>query len=256
MDPEGQLQTKPELIPANFCFKIGIDGNPTANIDSSIVNKQFKQSLRSKEIFELEFKRTLSKYLNEIKESVSKTGSGVWTDKIETESKKLDNKKRKQQDVEEETISQDLVQLEVIGEWTEKDATIIKMSRQEYYGRIPHSHRTPITPIIADPIYRNPNSFESMIEIFREMKKKNPLRKWFAVVMDGVPYVLGLKVIAWSMICEECGECVFKDAGRTKHIKARHEKAQKAPTFKLEFGNLLLIPGGGHIFMNVSYQSS
>ena len=152
MDPEGQLQTKPELIPANFCFKIGIDGNPTANIDSSIVNKQFKQSLRSKEIFELEFKRTLSKYLNEIKESVSKTGSGVWTDKIETESKKLDNKKRKQQDVEEETIGQDLIQLEVIGEWTEKDATIIKMSRQEYYGRIPHSHRTPITPIIADPI--------------------------------------------------------------------------------------------------------
>ena len=198
--------------------------------------------------------RTLTKYLHEVKESVSRSESGIWTDKIEIESKKVPEKKRKQQVTEEEDDQdvQERVSMEVIGEWNEKDATIIKLTRQEYYGRIPHSHRPPIAPIIADPILRNPNSFESMIEIFREIQKKNPLRKWVAIVMDGVPYVLGLKVIAWNKICQECGETVFKDIGMNKHIKAKHEKALKAPTFKLEFGNLLLIPGGGHIFMNVS----
>ena len=68
------------------------------------------------------------------------------------------------------------------------------MTRLKYYGRIPHNHRSPIAPNIADPIYRNPNSFESMIEIFREIQWKNKLRKWIAIVMDGVPYVLGIMV--------------------------------------------------------------
>ena len=199
----------------------------------------------------------MTKYLNEVKESISRTESGTWTDKIEIECKKVPLKKRKQT-TEDDNIKEahETVSVDVVGEWKEKDATIIKISRTEYYGRIPHNHRPPITPSIADPIYRNPNSFDSMIEIFREIQKKNELRKWFAIVMDGVPYVLGLKVIAWSMICVECGECVFKESGKSKHIKTKHEKEAKFPTFKLEFGNILLIPGGGHIFMNVSsFQS-
>ena len=101
--------------------------------------------------------------------------------------------------MDEENQYQDRLSLEVVGEWKEKGATIMKLSREEYYGRIPHNHRPPIAPLIADPIFRNPNSFDSMIEIFRDILKKNVMRKWVAIVMDGVPYVLGLKVIAWSM---------------------------------------------------------
>ena len=196
----------------------------------------------------------MSKYLKEVKESVSCTESGTWTDNIEIECKKVPLKKRKQQTAEDDNTQDapDTVSVDVVGDWKEKDATIIKLSRTQYYGRIPHNHRPPIAPVIADPIYRNPNSFDSMIEIFRDIQKKNVLRKWFAVVMDGVPYVLGLKVIAWSMICEECSESVFKESAKIKHIKTKHEKATKPPTFILEFGNILLIPGGGHIFMNVS----
>ena len=150
--------------------------------------------------------------------------------------------------MDEENQYQDRLSLEVVGEWKEKGATIMKLSREEYYGRIPHNHRPPIAPLIADPIFRNLNSFDSMINIL----KKNVMRKWVAIVMDGVPYVLGLKVIAWSMICDKCGETVFKETGKGKHTKEKHGRDPKPPTFKQEFGNLLLIPGGGHIFMNVS----
>ena len=196
----------------------------------------------------------MSKYLEEVKESVSRTESGRWTDNIEIECKKVPIKKRKQHATEDDNAQgvSDTVSVDVVGDCKEKDATIIKISRTQYYGRIPHNHRPPIAPVIADPIYRNPNSFDSMIEIFREIQKKNVMRKWFAVVMDGVPYVLGLKVIAWSFICEECGESVFRDSAKIKHIKTKHAEATKPPTFKLEFRNILLIPGGGHIFMNVS----
>ena len=215
-------------------------------------------ALLGKTIYAPFISRTLTKHLDEVKKSVFKNESGIWTDKIEIEATKVTEKKRKQKVTEEEDSQEDAqesVSVEVVGEWNEKDATIMKLSRQEYYGRIPHNHRPPISPIIADPIFKNPNSFESMIEIFRHIQKKNPTRKWVAVVMDGVPYVLGLKVIAWSMICEECGDTIFKETGMKKHIKSKHEKEQKAPTFKLEFSNLLLIPGGGHVFMNVSYDS-
>ena len=188
--------------------------------------------------------------------SVSQNESEKWVDTIEIECQKTPQKKRTQQMMEEENEDQDRLSVEVIGEWKEKGATIVKLSREEYYGRVPHNHRPPITPLIADPIFRNPNSFESMIEIFREILKKNVMRKWVAIVMDGVPYVLGLKVIAWSMICEQCGESVFKETGKSKHTKLKHGRDPKPATFKQEFGNLLLIPVGGHIFMNVSCISS
>ena len=57
LDPDGVLQSNESLMPALYCFKKAPDGKIIENIDSSIVNKQLKQSPRSKEIFEFELKR-------------------------------------------------------------------------------------------------------------------------------------------------------------------------------------------------------
>ena len=143
--------------------------------------------------------RTLGKYFNEVKESVFQFQDGVWKDNIQIETNMMPEKKRKADSLTEaenhDTAEEHSYLLTKLAENDNKTATIIKMSRQVYYGRIPHNHRPPISPRIADPIYRNPNSFDSMIEIFREIQFKNKKRKWVAIVMDGVPYVLGLKVI-------------------------------------------------------------
>ena len=142
--------------------------------------------------------RTLGKYFNEVKESVFQFQDGLWKDNIQIETNMIPEKKRKSENLIDEenddSAEEHSYLLTKLAENDDKTASIIKMSRQVYYGRIPHNHRPPISPRIADPIYRNPNSFESMIEIFREIRFKNRNRKWVAIVMDGVPYVLGLKV--------------------------------------------------------------
>ena len=66
----------------------------------------------------------MTKYLNEVKESISRTESGTWTDKIEIESKRVPIKKRKQT-TEDDKIQEAnaTVSVDVVGEWPEKDAT-------------------------------------------------------------------------------------------------------------------------------------
>ena len=70
-----------------------------------------------------------------------------------------------------------------------------KIKRNEYYGRIPHHHLPPVKPKLLDPIFCNPNSFESITKILREIISKNTCRKWIALYTDGVPYLLIYKVI-------------------------------------------------------------
>ena len=85
----------------------------------------------------------------------------------------------------------------------ENDVTIVniqKVTREEVYGRVKDFHKEPIKPVIADPIFKNPNSFESLMEIFRIIIQKNTKRKWLVLISDGVPFILGWKVILWSYI--------------------------------------------------------
>ena len=134
------------------------------------------------------------------------------------------------------------------------DVVIIKeekVTREEIYGRVPEFHKAPLKPVIADPIFKNPCSFESLIEIFRVVVEKNKKRKWLVLISDGVPFVLGWKVILWSYICNECGASTFKEAGWKKHCKLKHPDKNESLTYHLEFPQLLLVPGGGHIMMNM-----
>jgi hypothetical protein len=59
----------------------------------------------------------------------------------------------------------------------------------------------------------------------------------------------GEKVIMWSFICKGCSERVFKEDAWTKHCQDKHSGL--APSRELEFDNIWLMPGGGHIFMQM-----
>ena len=53
----------------------------------------------------------------------------------------------------------------------------------------------------------------------------------------------------WSFICQGCGDRVFKEDAWTKHCQDKHSGV--APARDLEFANIWLMPGGGHIFMQM-----
>ena len=110
----------------------------------------------------------LNKYLEEVKKSFSKdSNSGKWLDLVDYSLQNSD-----------ETVKLDE---------TVKNDT----SRDSYYGRIPDHHMPPVKVIMKDPIYVNPNSFESISHIFRTMLEKNKCRKWIIIYSDGVPFLLG-----------------------------------------------------------------
>ena len=107
-------------------------------------------------------------------------------------------------------------------------------------------HLEPAVTKLLDPVLLNPNSFENLIKIFREILKRYSDREWIPLVTDGVPHVLGMKVLAESYICLKCSEPVFRDFDKHRKKKASCTYAEK----KLEFSKLKLIPGHGHIVMN------
>ena len=194
---------------------------------------------------ESETQLLLSKYLEEAKHSISKDeASNKWKDDIDKCMSK------------EET-----------GEQVEPNVSSTA-SRDHYYGRVPQHHFPPVKIVMKDPIFENPNSFESIIQIFRAIQEKNKCREWIIIYSDGVPFLLGEKynflqiindnvkciipgekVILWSFVCNQCGDKIFKEAAWTKHCKLKHSNL--APSRRLEFDNLWLMPGGGHIFMQM-----
>ena len=249
-NPSGKLQQEEKFLPGNFTFQKKAAENPLPNITSSLINKQLNIAPDSKAVFAYEFQRSLNNYLDKAKKALYQDAAGVWKDDIATSKSKSgeSSKKRKHEEIEDEYRFVEVEDSE------ERDVTVIKqqkVTREQVYGRVKEFHKAPIKPVIADPIFKNPNSFESLIEIFRIIVEKNIKRKWLVLISDGVPFVLGWKVILWSYICNECDCKVFKDAEWKKHCKTHHSDLQHPLTFRMEFHQLLLVPGGGHILMNM-----
>ena len=138
------------------------------NLKSTQLQKQVTPSDRSQQIITAETQLALSKYLSEAKDSVSQDiKSGQWKDSVDYLVDKTGN-----------------------GDKLEPSNSN-KVSRDEYYGRVPEHHLPPVKVLMKDPIFENPNSFESIIEIFRTIIKKNKHREWIIIYSDGVPFLLG-----------------------------------------------------------------
>ena len=69
------------------------------------------------------------------------------------------------------------------------------------------------------------------------------------MICDKLCMFSGEKVILWSFVCKECGEKLFKESVWSKHCQDHHPGSK--PSRGLEFDNLWLMPGGGHIFMQM-----
>ena len=116
-------------------------------------------------------------YLDKAKKSLYQDAAGVWLDEIGSSmanTSETTNNKRKldgTQDIQ--------YRFEEVADSAVNDVVIIKeekVTREEIYGRVPEFHKAPLKPVIADPIFKNPCSFESLIEIFRVVVEKNKKR--------------------------------------------------------------------------------
>ena len=112
----------------------------------------------------------------------------------------------------------------------------------------------PMNASVCPPVFVNPCSYEACIIVLRNIgscagvTRYGGTREFTYVCCDGSPYVLCSRIILSTYVCSSCGENVKKDAFSV-HILG-HEKNVACELYR-EFDWVLLIPGPGHIEMNM-----
>ena len=126
-------------------------------------------------------------------------------------------------------------------------------SHATMYSHIPSNFHH-VEMRVCDPVFLNPNSYDRVREVLRHVGKLGGIRRytpngkkhWCVVVCDGLPYVLALKVIRETLVCE-CGMTIFgKEAMQRHHEETNHHHSEQ------EFNWVLLQIGLGHVEMNFS----
>ncbi|KAJ8017459.1 hypothetical protein HOLleu_45119 [Holothuria leucospilota] len=120
----------------------------------------------------------------------------------------------------------------------------------------------PIKVTPRDPVFVNPNSFETVKEVFLEIGKdfkvakytnssEESKREWLLVVCDGVPYTIGQKVVKETFRCPQCGAVIFGKDSFEEHCMASHNSEKQNMEYPLEFDWVHLKIGYGHYEMNM-----
>jgi hypothetical protein len=124
------------------------------------------------------------------------------------------------------------------------------------------SRPTTITQVL-EPIFLNPNSYDTLAKIFRIIGKKSGIqqycpngeRAWLAVVCDGSPFIIGIRLVRKYFLCPICDAPVVGRTECLSHVANFHpwedNPLDLTFNFKSEFNWLLLLPGPGHIEMNM-----
>ncbi|XP_041477204.1 uncharacterized protein LOC121425250 [Lytechinus variegatus] len=113
----------------------------------------------------------------------------------------------------------------------------------------------------GDPIFVNPNSYQSLITVFKSLGKQAGIKKyaedgwreWVVVTCDGLPYTLGQRVIKETFTCAYCHAAIFLRESYMEHVQEHYPTgiAEEDLAFSLEFDWLLLKIGHGHVEMNM-----
>ena len=120
---------------------------------------------------------------------------------------------------------------------------------------IKHNHpEQPPAVTVADPVFANPNSYDSLRAVLRKIGEDAGIRRyggtqryWTVVCCDGLPYHLCMKLIQQTFTCSKCKESIFGNKLMSTHVK---NKCPGASVFR-EFDWVLLKIGGGHYEANM-----
>ena len=105
-----------------------------------------------------------------------------------------------------------------------------KIDKEERYPHVHSNHSGNPTPVkVADPVLCNPNSYESLTMVLRQIGKDagitrygGTLRHWTVVCCDGLPYHLCMNIIDSMRVCTYCSSPFFGSDALTKHHKTTH----------------------------------
>lgn len=117
----------------------------------------------------------------------------------------------------------------------------------------------PIKVETSDPVFVNPNSFDSVKEVLRRVghaasvSRYHPnvpnARKWLSVTMDGSPYLVSRTIIDAVYLCCECEAEVLKSKQDDHRIDVHQGRRVN---FIMEFDWVLLRIGKLHLEMKMA----
>lgn len=102
-----------------------------------------------------------------------------------------------------------------------------------------------------DPIDVNPCSYLSVGEVFKTIQKDSE-RQWNIVGCDGLPYLLGARLIERHHTCPICSFAINNTADFENHLESNHNDNNINTDECKTYGNILLLPGLGHYEINIT----
>lgn len=163
---------------------------------------------------------------------------------------------------EKPTSSKEKPEVRIYFEMKNDDSYVMKLDKCTVLQSDEYHHLTEVHPknppkeIVGQPIFVNPCSYDAIATVLRKLgnntgveKYGTGTRQWLAVESDGLPFVLGSRVVENTMQCAICKESIFGVDAANAHSKKYHPTAHV--TYTKEFDWVLLQPGPGHIEMQM-----
>ena len=114
---------------------------------------------------------------------------------------------------------------------------------------------------IGKPCMVNPNSFDSLKNVLNHVSATNKLSKnesnckWTLLICDGVPYTIPSNLQDKYLFCNICKEEIknMVDIEELEKMKSEHAALHQNETctFHNLFHNIILLPGPGHLELNM-----
>ena len=140
---------------------------------------------------------------------------------------------------------------------TEKNRNVIfegtnikfEIKRNDPYDSVQANHGGKTEVKLLDPIDRNPCSYKSVGEVLKQIHTDSG-REWVVVGCDGLPYILGTRLIDNTYSCTNCEYECSSELQLNEHINENHELENVDVKACKTFGRILLVPGLGHFEIN------
>lgn len=133
------------------------------------------------------------------------------------------------------------------------------IQQPERYEHIVSNHKESKHLIISDPVYCNPNSFETVAYVLRQIGIENGIsryggkeRQWTNICCDGLPYLICKKLKEEAVVCqqENCEKTFLNKKDFEKHHASIHPDRDEY-RYIHEFDWFYLRIGAGHYEMNL-----
>ena len=137
--------------------------------------------------------------------------------------------------------------------------TTYGVETSERYDHVNSNHLGKKELVITDPVFCNPNSFESVALVLRQIGIENGItryggsrRHWTFICCDGIPYLICKKLKEEAVICaiDDCSDSFLSKKEYHIHVQNAHSDAPECK-YVYEFDWFYLRIGAGHYEMNL-----